>query len=430
MRVLVTGAYGFIGRHIVQALRARGHSVLAAVREQRLGSGLPGVETVPCDFGKDMDLTVWRNRLQGIDAIVNCAGILRARRDASFDAVHRAVPLAMARVAQNVGARRFIQISVLGEPTDGAFVASKHQADAELLELDLDVTVLRPSLVYALSGSRGGSSLLRALAATPLVLPVPGDGAQPVQPIRADDLAAIVVATLESPHRARGIFNIGGPSVMTLQTYLEGLRSWLGATRGRLLHVPAPMMNVISHFGEWFGSGPLGLSMWRMTQRGSALLPGEAQRQWEAFRIAGQSFDDALRSTPCHTQDRWHARLYPLTPVLRFGLAAVCLVSALAGLRLPPQIIKEFAAPLAVSPSTVLALGYGGSALDAALGVMLLVPSLALTAARGLLLLVLIYTVVLGVGLPSLWLDPFGGLVKNLVLIPAIVVYLVLADQR
>jgi hypothetical protein len=189
-------------------------------------------------------------------------------------------------------------------------------------------------------------------------------------------------------------------------------------------------MSIVAQFGDWFGRGPVGLTMWRMTQRGNALSSEETQRQWDAFGIAGRSFSDALRGVPSYTQDRWHARLYPLAPILRIALAVVCLVSAISGLRMTPASLGGLAAPMGLSQASAVALGYGASALDAVLGCMLLLPRLAPLAARGLLSLVAGYTVVLGLGLPGLWFDPFGGLVKNLVLLPAIVVYLVLADER
>jgi uncharacterized protein YbjT (DUF2867 family) len=428
-RILVTGAYGFIGRHVVQALLMRGHQVVAGVRASRRGTRLPGVDSIACDFSRDVEPSAWQGRLEGVDVIVNCVGILREVGADSFDSVHRKAPLALAIAAQEAGVRCFIQISALGDPTDGAFVASKHAADEELMRLTMPVTVLRPSVVYALSGSYGGTSLLRALAVTPWLLPVPGTGSQTLQPIHADDLAEIVAACVERTDPHQGIVNVGGPAPITLLAYLQGLRAWLGVPRGRTIAVAPSLVALGAHVAERVGSGPLGLTTWRMTQRGNALSAEDARRQVELFGITPRAFEQSLRTTPCHTQDRWHARLYPLAPVLRVALAVVCLVSAWAGFRLTPDAMLT-AAPLELSPRVAALLGYGGSAIDALLGILLLVPRFAPAAARALLPLVLCYTTVLGLGAPTLWLDPFGGLLKNLVVLPAVVVYLVLADRR
>ncbi len=76
MRILVTGAYGFIGSHIVTGLRSAGHEVVGCGRDTALGPRLhPDIEWLACDFNRDTSADVWRPRVTGIDAVVNCAGI-------------------------------------------------------------------------------------------------------------------------------------------------------------------------------------------------------------------------------------------------------------------------------------------------------------------------------------------------------------------
>ena len=88
------------------------------------------------------------------------------------------------------------------------------------------------------------------------------------------------------------------------------------------------------------------------------------------------------------------------------------------------------AAPLQLPEWLGWLLGYGGSAVDAALGAMLLGNWRARLAGNVLLLVVLAYTLILGVGMPGLWLDPWGALAKNLTILPAILVWRVLDDRR
>lgn len=429
MRILVTGADGFIGQHILSALRRAGHSVAAGIRHRR-GGARADPAAVACDFAVDVRPGIWRPRLRGFDAVVNCAGILRETHHGDFDRVHSLAPLALAQAAQELGIGRLVQISALGDPADGEFIASKHRGDGAMLRLDLPVTVLRPSLVVSLTGSHGGTSLLRALAALPLVLPLPGDGGQRLQPILAEDLARHVVAALERGEPARGIFEIGGPEVVTLRAYLEVLRAWLGMRRASVLTVPPALVGFAAGVGERFGRGPLGQTTWRLLQHGLVLSNVEAlRRQGETFGGAPRSLGEAIGQTPCQTQDRWHARLYPLAPVLRLALAAVCLVSAFAGFTMTPAAMQNIAAPLGLSDETASMLGYGGAAVDTVLGAMLLVPTTAVAAARLLFVLALGYTIALGVWVPGLWLDPLGGLIKNLVLLPAIAAYVVLARK-
>ena len=169
--VLVVGANGFLGGFIVSALLAHGNRVLRGIR---LHGRAAGVDERDCDLSRMCRPEEWREALQGVDAVVNVAGILRETRAQKFDAIHVAAPLALAQACVDVGIERFVQVSALGQPEDGEFIASKHRFDEALQRLPLSSLVLRPSVVYATSGSYGGTSLLRALAAMPGAHWLPG----------------------------------------------------------------------------------------------------------------------------------------------------------------------------------------------------------------------------------------------------------------
>src|SRR5512139_3756955 len=160
MRILVTGANGFIGRQIVAALRAAGHEAICAVRDGNDNGAPAGTGTIVCDLSRDIAMADWLPRVQGLDAIVNCAGILRESRGQSFDAVHRAAPCALFDACIEAGVKRVVQIAALGNGVDVPFVTSKHAADAYLMSLALDWVVVRPSVAYTTAGSYGGTSLL------------------------------------------------------------------------------------------------------------------------------------------------------------------------------------------------------------------------------------------------------------------------------
>ncbi|GMU42845.1 MAG: SDR family oxidoreductase [Xanthomonadales bacterium] len=432
MKVLVAGALGFIGRHIVAALRERGHEVVAAVRAERCGELPTGVVPLACDFERDLDPAVWLPRLAGVDAVVNAAGVLKATRE-RFEAIHAQAPLAIARAAAELRLRRFVQISALGDPGDGEFLASKHRGDAALLGCGLPTTVLRPSLVYAFAGSYGGSSLLRALAAAPWLLPVPGLGRQPIAPLHARDLAALVLAALERPGgdtAVDGVHDVVGPKTMRLVDYLRALRRWLGLRPAALLPMPMPLLRVAGALADRFGDGPSGSTMLRMLMRGNTAPAETHARLAGNFGVTPRSLDQWQSLEPAHTQDRWHARLYPFGPLLRWGLGLMCLLSAAAGFAQTPAQVSVLVAPLGWPEWLAWMLGYGGSAADAVLGAMLLGNWRTRLAGRLLLALVVAYTLVLGFGLPGLWLDPWGALAKNLALLPAILAWRVLDDRR
>ena len=423
--VLVVGAAGFLGGYIVAALREHGWRVLRGVRAK--GRALMADER-ECDLQKLRSTESWLPLLEGVDAVVNVAGILREEHSQRYELVHYAAPLALARACVTKGLQCFVQVSALGLQEDGEFVASKHRFDKTLLELPLRSVILRPSVVYAISGSYGGTSLLRALAAFPGALLLPGDGRWLIQPVAVQDLADLAARALES--EASGIYEVGGPERMTLREYQRAWREWLRIPGNRALFTPVGCVSLLVRFWETIGSGPVGETMWRMLRRGNITADGETARLRQDFGIAPRPLQEVLASVPSQVQDRWQAQLYFLAPALRLSVAVLCLISAWAGWTTPAAEIEQLAAGSMLSAMEPVALARSAATLDLILGLWLLLGLRLRVAIASTTALVLVYTLVFAVALPALWLDPLGGLAKNLVILPALAVLWVLSERR
>lgn len=428
--VLVLGGNGFIAGHLIATLRQRGCRVLRGVR--RHGGRALGDDERPCDFVTMTAPEQWRDALDGVDAVVNAAGILRETGRQTFDAIHVAGPLALARACVDAGVRRFVQISALGLPADGAFIASKHRFDEALVALPLSAVALRPSVVYSATGSYGGTSMLRALAALPFAHALPGDGRWRIQPIAAEDLGELVARAVDND--VRGIFEVGGPEIMSLRDYQNTWRAWLRIPGARAIAVPEALVGlqvtVGEWLGEWLGMGPMGKTMWRMLRRGNVAAADALPALRERFGFAPRPLREALAAHPSQVQDRWQAQLYFLAPLLKIAVIALWLLSAWTGFATPAAQIEALAAgsPLAAFAPVTLARATAG--LDLLLALWLLIgwrprPCIAL-----MLISVFAYTALFGALLPALWLDPLGGLAKNLAVLPALAVLWVLVDRR
>lgn len=422
--VLVVGGRGFLGGFIVAALRRRGWRVrvLARAQGRALGEG-----EIAGDLLQMLRPDDWNAALDGVSVVVNAAGILREEGGQNFEDVHVRAPYALAQACATRGIR-FVQVSALGHAEDGGFITSKHRFDEALLALPVEAVVLRPSVVYSHRGSYGGTSLLRALAAFPWRFLSPGDGCWTFQPLCAEDLADVVAEACV--RGARGVYEIGCEQPISLHDYLAHWRRWLQISGNRSWQVPLPLVKLQVLLGERLGHGPVNQTIWGMLVRGNR-TDGEAHRRArDAFGIRIRALEEVLQAEPSQAQDRWAAQLYFLVPWLKWSVVILWLWSGLVGLTTSASQIAVMArgSVLETLHPVLLARATGG--LDIALGLGLAL----LPRPRGVVLAMLAcvaaYFIAFALALPRQLLDPLGGLIKNVVLLPALAVLWVLVDRR
>jgi hypothetical protein len=283
-------------------------------------------------------------------------------------------------------------------------------------------------VVYSTDGAYGGTSLLRALAAVPGVLAVPGDGAYALQPVAAEDLAAIVVRALDGD--AGGVFEVGGPQPITLRDYLQQWRDWLRLPRVPVLEVPALLISLAATIGDLFGRGPLGGTTWRMLRRGNVPSRDAHRLLVEAFGVAPRALQDVLAARASQLPDRWQAQLHLLATPQRLGVGVMFLVSAWAGFVTPAADVVELTRGSMLAGLWPVELSRVAAGADLLLGLALLANVASRTTLLAMFVLVGVYTLAFGLLLPTLWLDPLGGLVKNLVVLPALAMLWVLSERR
>lgn len=414
MRILLTGATGFLGGRLLAALVAAGHTV-RAVRRSAPPAETPGVQWVQADFNRDQTVDAWRPHVAGVDAVINAAGILRETPGQRFDALHERGPIALFRAAAEAGVARVIQISALGADAAATtrYHLSKKRADDVLLGLPVAATVVQPSLVYGAGGA--SARMLQRWAALPLI-PLPGDGRQPIQPILVDDLAAAVLALLATAAPPRRLAAVG-PRALGLREYLAVLRRGLGLGRPRFLPLPMPLVRAAVRVAAHLPGSLADPDSLAMLARGNsgdvrplAELLGRAPRPPEAF-IARDLAASA----------RSEALLAYLLPLLRVAIALVWLVTGYVSLWVYPladslELLRRTGVPDALGPLML----YGAAGLDFALGAA----TLLLRRRRLLWLaqigLIVFYTLAITLHLPEFWGHPYGPILKNLPLLAAI----------
>ncbi|WP_269220903.1 NAD(P)H-binding protein [Brevundimonas vesicularis] len=231
--MLVLGGNGFIGSHVAAALSSAGWSVRAGARRiAEPARRAPTFDWVAADFAKLTTPQAWAPVLVGVEAVVNCVGVLQNGAGDSTRAAHVDGPRALIAACEAAGVRRLVHISAVGAD-DGAgtdYARTKAETERLIESSGLDWLILRPSLVVD-RAAFGGTGLIRALAAFPLFSPVVG-GDQIFRPIPLGDLSAAVVAALKPTAPSHRTLDMPGPEPVTMVETMRLYRGWMGVEPG------------------------------------------------------------------------------------------------------------------------------------------------------------------------------------------------------
>lgn len=267
-RVLVTGASGFVGPHVVAALIRAGYRPrLAQRRPQPVPAGAEAVVTGDLSAPGD-----WHAALEGIDHVVHMAGLAHAGPgldEALYRRINTEATLELARAAGKAGVRRFVYLSSIKALTDAfdgpplredmqpapgdAYGRSKLQAELGLSALDLDWVALRPVLIYG-PGVKANMAALLRLARSPVPLPFGGLKA-PRSLLAVENLAGAILFALTPACPARQSYALSDPEPLSVSGMLAAMRSGLGRGPG-LVPVPEAWLRRLARLAgreETFG---------------------------------------------------------------------------------------------------------------------------------------------------------------------------------
>jgi len=416
MHILITGADGFIGSALAQALLARGHRLVLAVRDpRRAAQRFPDQRLIRVDFAADHSPAAWRPRLEGVDAVVNTVGIFRESGAQHFEAIHVRAPVALFEACADAGVGRVVQVSALGAAADAPtpFLRTKHAADTALAALPLSSVVVRPSLVFATSGT--SARLFLQLASLPLV-PLPGDGSQCVQPIHRDDLVAALVALVEA-EAPPALLAAVGPVPQSLRTYLGQLRRATGLGRARFLPVHSGLMKTMASAGGRWRIPLIDRDALAMLAQGNC---ADAQAVTRVLGHAPRAPVDFIAPGEAGPLRAW-LQLRWLLPLLRIAVALVWIATGIVSLGVyPVSASLDLLARTGLHGGHAVALLYVAALLDLALGIATLVLRRRQWLYVAQAIVILGYTAIISLRLPEYWLHPYGPVLKNLPLLAAL----------
>ena len=234
--ILVLGGTGFVGRALCERLVERngGGGGCITVPTRRMAHGqalrsLPTLELVEANVHDDATL---RRLVAGQEAVINLVAILHGKA-ADFEQVHAALPGKLAAACGAAGVRRVLHVSALGAASDAPsmYLRSKAQGEAALQAAGLDLTLLRPSVVFGAEDRF--LNLFASLQALAPLLPLAGSQAQ-FQPVWVEDVASAVVRCLDAPASTGQTYELTGPEVFTLSQLVRLAGRWSGNERPQL----------------------------------------------------------------------------------------------------------------------------------------------------------------------------------------------------
>lgn len=304
MRVLFTGATGFVGSHILRRLLAEGHQVVTLVRGRAAGftnvrSAIEQGLFIPMG-GDVVSGTGLDQAIRGCDAVIHLVGIIMEVGDATFERVHYEGTRNVVNAAKRAGVKRFVQMSALGARANGVsgYQTTKWRAEEEVRQSGMEYVILRPSLIFG-PGDGFVTQMIDVMKSAPLFRPVVGSGRYPFRPVYIDDVVTCFVSALTNPAATNQTVELVGGEELTLNEILARIAECVGV-RKPALHIPFGVMYAAASVLERvLQKPPVTTEQLRMLSEGSTCDPSVMQR---IFGIESIGFYKGLTQYLCRPE--------------------------------------------------------------------------------------------------------------------------------
>jgi len=291
--ILVTGGTGFVGGHVVRALRDAGRRVRVLVRDPGAAGELEalGCELVEGDMTEPETLG---RALDGVACVIHLVAI-RQGKDEQFERIMSRGTRDLVDAARGAGVGRFVHMSALGtnERTKDLvpYYRAKWEMEQTVQGSGLPYVVFRPSFVFGADG--GILPTFRRIARLAPVTPITGSGEQRIQPIWVDDVAAYFARAVELEDATNRTFELGGPDVVDWNELWARLKRALGVTRPSI-HLPMALMRANALVTERLpGDVPLTRDLLKMMEAGDNVAANDDAAR--TFGLPLVPLDEQLR---------------------------------------------------------------------------------------------------------------------------------------
>ena len=301
--VTIFGGSGFVGKQVVRRLARDGYRIRVVTRRpnQHLDlKPLGEVGQIALVRGDVRNEASVRDAIQGASCVVNLVGILRPGGGQSFQGAHVDAPDLIATASASLGVEALVQMSAIGadEKSTSSYARSRGEGEAATREAFPAATVLRPSVIF---GSEDGffNLFARMMCWSRVLFPSFGGGTTRFQPVYVGDVADAVAIALGNT-RCRGrTYELGGPSVFTLQQILELIAQ---ATGRKFIYVPVPffLLAIAGALFGWLPFAPITYDQVKLLRKDNVVKAGPDAASVDTFAELGISPTAAEAIVPAY----------------------------------------------------------------------------------------------------------------------------------
>jgi uncharacterized protein YbjT (DUF2867 family) len=287
--ILLTGGTGFVGGHVLKALRAAGRPVRCLVRDPAKAK-LDG-ELVQGDMTDSASL---KRAVEGTATVVHLVAIRQGKKE-QFDRIMSQGTRDLLAAAKEAGVGRFVLMSALGTSAESKdlvpYYGAKWEMEQAVEGAGIPYVIFRPSFIFERDG--GILPTFAKLARFAPVTPITGSGKQRIQPIWAGDLAAYFDKAIDLDEATNRTFELGGPDVVSWNEFWERLKKTRGIRRPSV-HVPMGLMRMNALVTERLpGNIPLTRDLLKMLEHGDNVVTNDDAAQ--TFQLPLVPLDEQLR---------------------------------------------------------------------------------------------------------------------------------------
>jgi len=255
--VTVFGGSGFLGKHVVRALVARGYRVRIAMRRPHTGmdlkviGGVGQVQLMQANLRYEESVI---RAVEGADAVINLVAVLYEQGQQSFDALHVKGAKTLAQSVAAAGIKNFVHVSAIGADAESESDYARTKGESEALIRDHVPTadIMRPSIIFGTEDEF--FNRFAAMAQLAPALPLIGGGQTKFQPVYVADVAAAIAMSIENGASGK-TYELGGPRTYSFKELLQYMLEVIAKKRF-LVPVPWFGANMLGAIGEITGSLP------------------------------------------------------------------------------------------------------------------------------------------------------------------------------